>query len=49
MAMVRIGILTGVAVTLTGMPVSAHAQVSLATVVDLAQRNSTGVRAARPT
>ena len=29
------------------MPVSAHAQVSLATVVDLAQRNSTGVRAAQ--
>jgi outer membrane protein TolC len=46
MAMVRIGILTGVASMLTGMPVHAHAQVSLKTVVDLAQRNSTGVRAA---
>ena len=30
-----------------GMPAGAHAQVSLATVVDLAQRNSTGVRAAQ--
>ncbi len=31
---------------LMGMQTGAHAQVSLATVVDLAQRNSTGVRAA---
>jgi len=30
-----------------GMQTGAHAQVSLATVVDLAQRNSTGVRAAQ--
>ena len=46
MAMVRIGIPGRFLATLTGMPARAHAQVSLKTVVDLAQRNSTGVRAA---
>ena len=40
-------ILAGSATALIGMPGAAHAQVSLATVVDLAQRNSTGVRAAQ--
>ncbi len=40
-------IIAGVAATLIGMPTAAHAQVSLATVVDLAQRNSSGVRAAQ--
>jgi len=46
MAMIRVGIVAGVAAMLMGMPVRARAQVSLKTVVDLAQRNSTGVRAA---
>ena len=35
------------AAALVGLSAPAHAQVSLATVVDLAQRNSTGVRAAQ--
>src|ERR1700758_5144085 len=41
------GIAAGIAVAMMGLPVAAHAQVSLTTVVDLAQRNSTGVRAAQ--
>jgi outer membrane protein TolC len=40
-------IVAAMAATLMWMPAAAHAQVSLATVVDLAQRNSTGVRAAQ--
>ena len=45
--MANIGIVAGLAAMLMGMPAGAHAQVSLKTVVDLAQRNSTGVRAAQ--
>jgi outer membrane protein TolC len=47
MATVIAGLTVGLAVGLAGLPTPAHAQVSLATVVDLAQRNSTGVRAAQ--
>jgi len=41
------GVAVAVAAALLGVPTSAQAQVSLGTVVDLAQRNSTGVRAAQ--
>lgn len=47
MANVIAGVVAGLASALIGLPVEGHAQVSLATVVDLAQRNSTGVRAAQ--
>jgi outer membrane protein TolC len=47
MANVIAGILASLAWASVGLPTTAHAQVSLATVVDLAQRNSTGVRAAQ--
>lgn len=47
MATLIAGRVTGLAVILLGLASAAHAQVSLATVVDLAQRNSTGVRAAQ--
>jgi outer membrane protein TolC len=47
MAAVIAGLAAGLAAALVGLPASAHAQVSLATVVDLAERNSTGVRAAQ--
>ena len=47
MANVIAGVVAGLTSALIGLPVTAHAQVSLATVVDLAQRNSTGVRAAQ--
>lgn len=47
MATVIVGVIAGLASTVVGPPVAAHAQVSLATVVDLALRNSTGVRAAQ--
>jgi outer membrane protein TolC len=47
MANVIAGVLAGLTSALVGLPVTARAQVSLATVVDLAQRNSTGVRAAQ--
>ncbi|MGA8739841.1 MAG: TolC family protein [Terracidiphilus sp.] len=40
------GIAVAIAAGLVGLPNAAQAQVSLATVIDLAQRNSTGVRAA---
>jgi outer membrane protein TolC len=43
----KTALLAGLVAVLVGLPVVAHAQVSLATVVDLAQRNSTGVRAAQ--
>ncbi|HMG85878.1 MAG TPA: TolC family protein [Terracidiphilus sp.] len=46
-ATVIAGLAAGLAYGLVGLPAAAHAQVSLATVVDLAQRNSTGVRAAQ--
>jgi outer membrane protein TolC len=41
------GVAVAIAAALLGVPTSARAQVSLGTVVDLAQRNSTGVRAAQ--
>ena len=41
------GVAVAIAAVLLGVPTSAPAQVSLGTVVDLAQRNSTGVRAAQ--
>jgi len=41
------GLVAGLAAVLVSVPAGAHAQVSLATVVDLAMRNSTGVRAAQ--
>ena len=44
---IAVRIVAGVAAVMIGIPACAHAQVSLATVVDLAQRNSTGVRAAQ--
>lgn len=46
--MLRRGVMLGLCVALAGAALSgmAHAQVSLRTVVDLAQKNSTGVRAA---
>ncbi|HEV2474465.1 MAG TPA: TolC family protein, partial [Chthonomonadales bacterium] len=47
MATLIAGRVTGLVVILLGLASAAHAQVSLATVVDLAQRNSTGVRAAQ--
>src|SRR5579863_5349757 len=47
MASLIAGVAKGLAAVLIGLPSAAYAQVSLATVVDLAQRNSTGVRAAQ--
>ncbi|MGC2617014.1 MAG: TolC family protein [Terracidiphilus sp.] len=44
---IAVRIVAGIAAVMIGIPAHAHAQVSLATVVDLAQRNSTGVRAAQ--
>jgi len=44
---IAVWILAVGAAALMGIPTAAPAQVSLATVVDLAQRNSTGVRAAQ--
>ena len=40
-------VVAALAAVLVSVPHAAHAQVSLATVVDLAMRNSTGVRAAQ--